>query len=266
MTMESIPVLTSENSYSSPVVKVSLLAKLFPSLYVYINFLNIILPSARQGKHGFYPDAEYVRDSTEIMHSIERAGVHFEFENLHVIQSLKSPCVYVANHMSMLETFIFNVMVRPYQEMTFVVKDSLLKYPVFKYLLRDRNPIAVSRKNPREDLMTVLNEGVDRLNKGISVVVFPQTTRSLSVDPSTFNTIGIKLAQRGNVPVVPVALKTDVWGNGKLIKDLGKIDPSKKVHFYFGEPIRLNRHKKDIHEQIVSFIRSKLIQWQKDES
>ena len=53
------------------------------------------------------------------------------------------------------------------------------------------------------------------LKKIISVWVFAQTTRELLLDPKKFNTLGIKLAKRARVPVIPVAVKTDAWGMGK---------------------------------------------------
>ena len=263
--MKSISAFTNDNTYSSPGRKISWIAKCFPTQYVYARLFNVIISAARKGKRGVYYDTDYLNDSIRIVRIMEKAGVRFYFENLHVMKNINSPCVIIANHMSMLETFILNIMILPWQKMTFVIKEDLLHYPVFKYVLLDRNPIAVTRKNPRKDLMTVLEEGVRRLKEGTSVAVFPQTTRSLNIDLSSFNSIGIKLALKANVPIVPLALKTDVWGNGKWIKDLGKIDPAKDVHFYFGEPVTPGGNKKVIHEQIVSLIHSKLIQWKNTE-
>ena len=62
--------------------------------------------------------------------------------------------------MSMMETLILPVMVQPIKPVTFVVKETLLSYPVFKHIMLSRNPIAVTRTNPRQDLKTVLNEGL----------------------------------------------------------------------------------------------------------
>jgi len=97
---------------------------------------------------------------------------------------------------------------------------------------------------------------------GISIIVFPQTTRSDSFEPSQFNTIGVKLAQRAGVPAVPVALLTGAWKNGKIFKDLGKIDPSKRVHFAFGEPIAIGGRGMEEHQAIIQFIKGKLEEWQ----
>ena len=63
--------------------------------------------------------------------------------------------------------------------------------------------------------------------------------RTVTFDPEQFNTIGVKLAQKAKVPIIPLALKTNAWGNGKVLKDFGCIDTSKTVHFAFGEPIEV---------------------------
>ncbi|PID74860.1 MAG: hypothetical protein CSB28_00985 [Desulfobacterales bacterium] len=143
---------------------------------------------------------------------------------------------------------------------TFIIKESLLHYPVFKYVMRSRNPIAVTRTNPRKDLQTVFSEGQDRLKKGISIVVFPQTTRALQFIPQKMSTIGTKLAQKAKVEIIPVALKTDAWENGSWIKDLGRINPQKKVHFAFGPPIGTDKENRQ--QEVVNFIEEKLQGWQ----
>ena len=55
----------------------------------------------------------------------------------------------------------------------------------------------------------VLEGGKQRLQKGISIIVFPQTTRTVRFEPENFNSIGVKLAQRAKVPIIPLALRTD---------------------------------------------------------
>jgi len=95
------------------------------------------------------------------------------------------------------------------------------------------------------------------------MLIFPQTTRELRFDPKKFNTLGIKLAKRAKVPVIPVAVKTDAWGMGRLLKDFGRIDPSKPVKVSFGEPVHINSNGKTEHRSTVDFIRTKLTGWKK---
>ena len=163
--------------------------------------------------------------------------------------------------MSMLETMVLPAIIQPIRDVTFVVKKSLLEYPVFRHVVRARDPIAVSRENPREDFKTVMQAGMERLQNGSSVVVFPQTTRSLTFDPAQFNSIGLKLALKAKVPMVPIALKTDAWRNGKWLKDIGRIDPTKKVHFAFGRPLKIEGRGTLQQKEATDFIQAKLNDW-----
>jgi 1-acyl-sn-glycerol-3-phosphate acyltransferase len=163
--------------------------------------------------------------------------------------------------MSMFETIVLPSIIQPILPVTFVVKRSLLEYPFFRHIIRSRDPIPVSRENPREDFKTVISGGLERLEKGISVVVFPQTTRSSEFDSSKFNTIGVKLARKAKVPIIPIALVTDAWGNGKWFKDLGSIDPTKRVRLAFGEPIHVHGRGAEAHQQIINFIEGRLKHW-----
>jgi 1-acyl-sn-glycerol-3-phosphate acyltransferase len=61
--------------------------------------------------------------------------------------------------------------------------------------------------------------------------------------------------------VIPLALKTDAWANGRLVKDFGRIDPSKTAYIAFGAPVRIQERGGEEHEEIVKFITSKLREW-----
>jgi 1-acyl-sn-glycerol-3-phosphate acyltransferase len=128
--------------------------------------------------------------------------------------------------------------------------------------MRSRDPIIVGRSDPRKDLEAVMNGGMQLLSKGISIVIFPQSTRSLVFKPEDFNSLGIKLAKKAGVKVVPIALKTDYWGNGKIIKELGPIDRKKLIHFRFGEPIEVTGNGKEENQRIIEFIQSSLAEWE----
>jgi len=127
--------------------------------------------------------------------------------------------------------------------------------------MRSRDPVVVGRVNPRDDLKAVLGKGAEKLGAGISVIIFPQSTRSVSFIPEEFNTLGVKLAARAGVPVVPLALKTDAWGIGKRIKEFGRIDTSKTVHFSFGEPMHISGRGAEEHEKVSRFIQDCLKEW-----
>ncbi len=195
------------------------------------------------------------------MEALERTGLSISISGTEHLREIESACVIVGNHVSMMDTVLLPGIIAQEIPLTFIIKNSLMEYPVFKHVMRSRSPIALGRTNAREDLKTVMLEGKKRLEEGISVMVFPQTTRGTTFDPKQFNSIGIKLAQRAGVPVVPLALKTDAWTNGKLIKDLGRIHPDISAHFSFAPPIHIEGKGREEHKQVIDFIAGKLRNW-----
>ena len=246
------------SSYSTPLRHVSWSSRRFPNVAFYLRLLGVVIAASKLAKRGAYFDEDWVKSSRAIIDLLEMVGVSVEMENVSAISGLDSPCVFVGNHMSVLETFVLPCIIQPHMKFTFVVKESLIGYPVFKHVMRSRDPIVVGRVNPREDFKKVLEGGLKRLKQGISVLIFPQTTRATELDPKTFNSIGVKLAKKAGVPVIPFALKTDAWGIGRWIKDFGKIDPSKRVRFWFGDPMTISGRGKDEHEAVLQFIIEKL--------
>lgn len=239
----------------------SLAARLVPSFSFYTKMVNIVVQASRKAKRGQYDTREWCLSSQAILRALEKVGVRVEVDGIDNFRALSEPCVFIGNHMSTLETFVLPVIIAPIREVTFVVKQSLVEYPVFKHVMRSRNPVTVGRSNPRDDLKAVLEGGSDRLKAGISIIIFPQTTRTPVLDRDQFNTIGVKLAKRAGVPVVPVALKTDAWGTGSLLKDFGRIDPARAVHIAFGKPLEIRDRGSEEHQQIIDFIEGKLEEW-----
>ena len=239
----------------------SFLARAFPHILFYAEIVRIVVSGSRKAKQGRYDNADWCWSSRRALNALEAVGVHIEIEGVANFTSLKEPCVFLANHMSTLETFVLPVLIAPFRPVTFVVKKSLVEYPVFRHIMRSRDPITVGRENPREDLKAVLDGGTERLKAGTSIIIFPQTTRATLFDPSSFNSIGVKLARKAGVPVVPIAIRSDAWGNGRLLKDFGKIDPSKPVRFSFGKPIRIEGRGDEEHREVLGFIQGKLREW-----
>ncbi|MDX9759154.1 MAG: lysophospholipid acyltransferase family protein, partial [Bacteroidota bacterium] len=201
----------------------------------------------------------------DIINALEHAGCRLHIEGMEHLRGLHGPAVFVANHMSTLETFVLPALINPVRRCTFVIKPSLMDYPVFGHVMRSRDPIVVTRDNPRQDLQTVLEEGARRLAAGTSIVLFPQTTRSRTFDPTKFNSLGVKLAKNAGVPIVPVALKTDAWANGRLLKDFGPVFPHLPIHIHFATPVAIDGNGRAAHDTAVAFIAARLGAWQTEQ-
>jgi 1-acyl-sn-glycerol-3-phosphate acyltransferase len=247
--------------YRSPEKGPSVLARISPSAAFYADLFRIVLRSGHRAKQSRYGDYDWAASSFEVLRAIERAGVRIEITGVDNFRNLDGPCVFISNHMSTFETFVLPAIVEPVKDTTFVVKQSLMTYPVFGPVMRSRKPVTVGRENPRDDLTAVMEGGTERLAAGRSIIIFPQTTRTNVFDPKLFNTIGVKLARKASVPVIPVALKTDAWSNGRFLKEFGRIYPSRRAHFCFGEPLVIKSRGTEEHNVIIDFIRRKLEQW-----
>ncbi len=253
---------TVEADYVSPWRRPMLDARLAPSFAFYRRVTPIVLRSSERGRHGSFSDPAWRDAAGGIVDSLEACGVPVIVENLSVFERFTTPCVIIGNHMSTTETFVLPWFLLPYRRITFVVKKALVEMPIFKHIMRSSDPIVVGRSDARADLRTVLEGGTERLRQGISVIIFPQRTRTVEFNPAEFNSIGVKLAKRAGVPIVPLAVKTDAWSTGRRLKDFGPLVPDRPVHFAFGEPCEVSGHGREENEAVVKFIQEHLAGWE----
>jgi 1-acyl-sn-glycerol-3-phosphate acyltransferase len=210
---------------------------------------------------GRFDDRRWAATSLVALQRIEAAGSRVEITGYENLLRANGPAVVIGNHMSMLETFVLPTILLAARPVAFVVKQSLVTYPLFGRILRTVGCVSVGRKNPRDDFEAVMKGGEEMLKAGRIVVVFPQATRSVQVIPEQFNSIGVKLARRVGVPVVPLALKTDFQGLGKRVKDFGRVDRSKPVRFRFAPRLLPEDNPRAIHEACVQFIATTVEGW-----
>lgn len=230
-------------------------------LYFTLKYAQIVLRSRKKAITGSYDDIAWADSSDFVFILIEKAGGKFHISGMEHIAETPDPVLFIGNHMSTLETMVLPAIIAPHRRVTFVVKESLVSHPLFGDVMRSRDPIVVGRTDPRKDLEAVLNRGMELLSKGISIIIFPQSTRSIEFKPEDFNTLGVKLAKKAGVKVVPIALKTDFWGQGKVIKELGPIDRHKTIFIKFGKPFEVTGTGKEENQKIIDFIQTSLNEW-----
>lgn len=221
-----------------------------------------VMRCRRAALRGQFDDQAFADSARNIARLIERFGARVHLTGLKNLRAMAPSTVLISNHMSTLETFVLPSIVVPFQPLTFVVKRSLTTHPIFGPVMRAREPIAVDRTNPREDLKRVMTEGAKRLAAGNCICVFPQSTRRVTFDERQFNSIGAKLAHRAGAPVLPFALRTDFWGNGSgAFKDFGPIGTHMDVHFAFGASLPTSLSARETQQEVVRFVREHMIRW-----
>ncbi|MBK1674093.1 1-acyl-sn-glycerol-3-phosphate acyltransferase [Ectothiorhodospira shaposhnikovii] len=147
-------------------------------------------------------------------------GIHIQVEGLeHVPRD--EPLVIMSNHQSEWETFYLQLLVSPQAT---VVKRELLKIPFFGWGLALLKPIPIDRGSPASALKTILKTGKERLDEGISVVIYPEGSRQQPGQLGRFNAGGAMLACRAGRRVLPVAHNAgDCWPHGSLMRYPGTI-------------------------------------------
>lgn len=230
---------------------------------MYFDYFIEVLRARSRAVRGIYDDVEWAESSYRVLRTLERNRGRFHIVGLENVRKAASeaPYVFISNHMSALETQVLPTLIVAHMPVTFVVKERLVKSPIFGPVMRSREPIAVKRKNAREDLEAVLSQGRDLLQRGKSIIVFPQSTRRPIFRPEDFNSLGVKLASKAGVRVFPIAVKTDFWGERGLFRGFGPVRPSRTIHIEFGTPMEVSGRGKEVHQKIVDFIAARQSEW-----
>lgn len=133
-------------------------------------------------------------------------------------------CVILGKHQSAWETIAFQAIFPP---QVWVLKKSLLLLPVFGWALWALKAIAIDRSAGREALRQLVNQGKDRLARGLSVVVFPEGTRVAPGSKGKYHIGGAWLATHTGALAVPVAHNAgEFWRKNSLLKQPGIITVS----------------------------------------
>lgn len=146
-------------------------------------------------------------------------GVRYEVQGLE--QLPPGPCVVLAKHQSQWETFYLQVALLP---VVCVLKRELLNVPFFGWGLRMVDPIAIDRDNPKKALRDIQEQGLQRLQTGRSVIIFPEGTRTAPGSSAPYARSGAELACRAEVPLIPVAHNAGYcWPSRSFIKYPGTV-------------------------------------------
>ncbi len=123
----------------------------------------------------------------------------FRIEGLEHLPS--DTCIVMAKHQSAWET-IFMQQILPPQ--TWVLKRELLWLPIFGWGLALMRPVAIDRKAGKKALKQVIQQGTDRLKRGLWLIIFPEGTRTLPGQQYRYAIGGAMLAQKSGYPVLPI--------------------------------------------------------------
>jgi len=120
--------------------------------------------------------------------------------------------VFMANHQSNIDIPVLVQALAPFQ-LRWMAKRELLRIPFFGWALWASRHIIVKRVLSK-DVAAAMASACDKLARGISVVVFPEGTRSMDGRLLPFKRGGFRLAEKAGVAIVPVTIN----GSGELMR------------------------------------------------
>lgn len=158
---------------------------------------------------------------------INRPHVTFSSPNAR-FEEWPQEVILVCNHASQLDINVCaNVIPRP---IVYLAKQSIRKVPILGLLNERVGTVFIDRKNPKAAKRSVENL-MASLSKGISVIVYPEGTRSPDGELLRFKKGAFFLAADADIPVIPMHVHgtRTVLAKGKFL-----LTPN-PVHVRFGE-------------------------------
>jgi 1-acyl-sn-glycerol-3-phosphate acyltransferase len=148
-------------------------------------------------------------------------GVKVKIEGLERIKG-RGPYIFMSNHQGSYD--IFSLLSSLPFQFKWLAKKELFSIPFFGWTMAAAGYIRLDREGTRETV-EAMNEAAERIRQGMSVVVFPEGSRSPNGSIQPFKKGGFTLAVKAKVPIVPIAIhgSRDVMPKDRLTPTSGEI-------------------------------------------
>ena len=127
----------------------------------------------------------------------------------------KKAYIIIPNHQSLLDIVFFNML---RHRLRWVSKKEIFSVPVVGWEMRMVKYIELIRGN-KASVIRMMEQCVESLQDGISVVIFPEGTRTLTGAIGKFKTGAFQLAVKTDKPLLPVLID----GTGEIMPKKGGI-------------------------------------------
>jgi 1-acyl-sn-glycerol-3-phosphate acyltransferase len=135
--------------------------------------------------------------------SLALAGLRVHIEGLERLDP-KGAYIFMPNHASFLDILLTLAYI-PY-DFRHIIKEEFFSIPLLGLVVRRAGQIPMDRKNPWKALKS-LRQAAELLKRGVSIVVFPEGTRTRNGAIREFKTALFILPIRSRIPVVPVLIQ-----------------------------------------------------------
>jgi 1-acyl-sn-glycerol-3-phosphate acyltransferase len=160
-------------------------------------------------------------------------------------------CLFVGNHQGY--TDIPLLMSQFDKKLGFIAKKEIETVPILSQWMKALHCIFMDRENPREAIKSI-TEGIDYLNQGYSLVIFPEGTRSKGKPLGEFKKGSMKLGTKSRAPIVPIT----IIDSYKAYEERNRITAS-KIKLIIHKPIYAENLSKEEQNNLSEIIRDIVI-------
>jgi 1-acyl-sn-glycerol-3-phosphate acyltransferase len=130
------------------------------------------------------------------------SGVRVKVKGLEHLDK-ESPYIYMSNHQGSYDIFAL-LSYLPVQ-FRWIAKKELFAIPILGWAMRAANYISIDRSGKRKALESI-ERAASKIKGGVSVVIFPEGTRSRDGSIQPFKRGGFTLAIKSGVPILPITI------------------------------------------------------------
>lgn len=136
----------------------------------------------------------------------------------------------------------------------FLAKQELFRIPVFAQGMRAVGMIPIDRGNSTKARKS-LDKAVEEIKKGVSVIIFPEGTRTKDGNIQPFKKGGFVLAIKGGIPIAPMVLT----GAREIMqkKDLHLHKGTIQIEFL--DPVPTENFKYEQRQELIKTIRDRIV-------
>ena len=171
-------------------------------------------------------------------------GMRISIEGAEHLKTEK-PCVLIANHQSLMDIIVLFTITS--MNLRMVLKKELLCIPIFGWCLWWNRFISIDRSSRRKALRSI-DRGARKIQKGTSVLLFPEGTRSNDGKLRPFQAGSFIMAIKSQVPIIPITIS----GTINVVHKTSplKFNFNKEVRVIVSPPVDTSRYKIDQRDEL----------------